>query len=331
VIDRPPKVSIGLAVFNGEKYLRAAIASILAQTFTDFELILSDNASTDQTEQICRLYAAQDSRIVYHRNATNIGGANNANLTFTLSKGQYFRLAAHDDLLSPTWLEQCVAVLDRDPAVVLCDSVTALIDEQGRHLQTLMDTLATSPQPHVRFRDVAQQHNCEMGYGLMRAEVLSRTEFQPNYPESDFGFLCELSLYGQFYRVPELLFYRRHHALSSSATANIYQKMAWYDPRFNPNTSSWLDMIGCFLHLHGLEFSHYARVIWRSPITLLDRLYCSAFALRWLLSRLLLVRSRPVRQKLGLTRNFFSTSLSAVHTTLIRFPLIIQSTRSHGS
>ena len=114
-----PKVSIGLAVYNGERYLRQAIESILGQTYTDFELIISDNASTDSTQQICLEYAAEDGRISYHRNATNIGGANNENLTFRKAKAPYFRWAAHDDYVAPQLLERCVAILDTHPDVVL--------------------------------------------------------------------------------------------------------------------------------------------------------------------------------------------------------------------
>ena len=78
-------MSIGLAVYNGEKYLAEAIESLLAQTFRDFELIISDNASTDGTAEICERYAARDPRIRYSRNTTNIGGANNENLTFSMA------------------------------------------------------------------------------------------------------------------------------------------------------------------------------------------------------------------------------------------------------
>jgi glycosyltransferase involved in cell wall biosynthesis len=83
---KTPKISIGLPVRNGEEYLEESIDSILAQTFTDFELIISDNASTDRTEAICRAYAAKDRRIRYYRNPVNIGGANYGNLTFQLAR-----------------------------------------------------------------------------------------------------------------------------------------------------------------------------------------------------------------------------------------------------
>ncbi|MCB0187328.1 MAG: glycosyltransferase family 2 protein, partial [Caldilineaceae bacterium] len=123
-----PRVSIGLAVYNGEPYLADAIRSILSQSFTNFELIISDNASTDRTAAICQEFAARDSRIRYSRNATNIGGANNENRTFRLARGEYFRWAAHDDICAPELLEKSVAVLDQNPDVVLCYSMTTEID-----------------------------------------------------------------------------------------------------------------------------------------------------------------------------------------------------------
>src|SRR5262245_52473779 len=100
-VRNSPTVSIGLAVYNGGQYLAQAIESILGQSYADFELIISDNASTDETETICRSYVARDERIRYSRNATNIGGARNENLTTTLARGRYFRWAAHDDYLEP--------------------------------------------------------------------------------------------------------------------------------------------------------------------------------------------------------------------------------------
>jgi glycosyltransferase involved in cell wall biosynthesis len=88
-----PRLSIGMPVFNGEKYLKEALDSILAQTYSDFELLISDNASTDRTEQICREYAAKDRRIRYYRNEKNIGAPKNFNRVFELSSGKYFRWA----------------------------------------------------------------------------------------------------------------------------------------------------------------------------------------------------------------------------------------------
>lgn len=98
-----PKVSVGLPVYNGEKYLPQAIKSLLAQTFAEFELIICDNASTDRTQEISRTFTKRDQRIRYHRNPNNLGAAANFNLSFRLSSGEYFKWAA-DDLCAPEFL-----------------------------------------------------------------------------------------------------------------------------------------------------------------------------------------------------------------------------------
>ncbi|UBF27329.1 glycosyltransferase [Kovacikia minuta CCNUW1] len=137
--DRLPRVSVGLAVYNGENYIREAIDSILAQTFEDFELIISDNASTDKTQEICLEYAARDQRIRYDRADRNRGAAWNQNRVFELSTGTYYKLAAHDDVIAPDYLAKCVAVLDQNPAVVLCHSWTRSINEKSEIVEDLGD------------------------------------------------------------------------------------------------------------------------------------------------------------------------------------------------
>src|SRR5882762_1549884 len=114
-----PRISIGLPVYNGENFITDALESILGQTYTDFELIISDNASTDRTEALCKSYAARDPRIRYWRNAENLGAARNFNRVFELSSGEYFKWTAHDDVLAPDYLEKCIEASDRDPSVVL--------------------------------------------------------------------------------------------------------------------------------------------------------------------------------------------------------------------
>jgi glycosyltransferase involved in cell wall biosynthesis len=298
MIDKKPKISIGLAVFNGEKYLETAINSILSQTFSDFELIISDNASTDRTEKICRKYADKDSRIRYYKNPTNIGGSNNENQTFKLACGEYFRLAAHDDFLAPTLLEKCVKILDRNPSIILCYSTTIKIDEQGKSLGAIAQDVATSTIPHKRFKELAKHHDCELAYGLVRADILRKTELQPNYPESDFGFLCELSLYGQFYRIPEPLFYRRYHAeMSGFAYPELYKKMTWHQLNSEKQTQkepSFIDIIKFFFYYQGIQIAHYHRIIARAQLSFSDRVFCYLYTIIWL-------SSRPIRQILNKT------------------------------
>src|ERR1700690_2651657 len=106
--NHKPRVSIGLPVYNGEKYLAAAIDSLLAQTYADFELIISDNASTDRTAKICQEYAELDRRIRYYRQPKNCGIAGNFTRTLELARGEFFQWHAHDDICGPTLLARSV-------------------------------------------------------------------------------------------------------------------------------------------------------------------------------------------------------------------------------
>jgi len=201
-------------VFNGEKYLEEALNSILAQTYTDFELIISDNASTDRTQQICRAYAAMDSRIRYYRNERNLGAPRNFNRVFELSRGKYFKLAAHDDVLAPEYLQKCVSVLDKDPSIVLCHSKTGRIDEQGVLVGTYDHKMRIdSPKSHERFRDlISIKYNpCWPIFGVVRESILGMTPLHGNYPGADGNLLAEIGLYGRIYEIPEYLFFRRDH------------------------------------------------------------------------------------------------------------------------
>ena len=131
---KTPHVSVGMPVYNGERYIAQAIESILSQTFPDFELIICDNASTDATEGMCLEYAAEDPRVRYYRNDRNRGAAWNHNRVVELARGEYFRWQCHDDYCDATLLERCLAVLHGDPSVVLCYPQFVRVDEQGRRL-----------------------------------------------------------------------------------------------------------------------------------------------------------------------------------------------------
>src|SRR5437879_4929447 len=226
-----PRVSIGVAVYNGERYLAEALDSLLAQTFEDFELTICDNASTDRTGEIGRAYAAQDRRVRYVRNPRHLGVGGNFRRAFELSRGQYFRWAAADDLSAPQSLERCVEVLDREPAVVLAYPKIRFIDEHGRVILDYDDRLhLQSPRPRERFRQVLERlGRCNAAYGLMRADVLKRARLFGDFLSSDVVFLAELSLYGTFWEVPEFLFYRRFHPGASTSMDRVRLRAFW-DP-----------------------------------------------------------------------------------------------------
>jgi glycosyltransferase involved in cell wall biosynthesis len=268
MINNEPKVSIGLAVYNGEKYLDEAIQSILSQTFEDFELIISDNASTDRTGEICQAYLAKDARIRYHRNETNIGGANNENLTFKLSRGKYFRLAAHDDVCEPGLIKRLVQALDEDPEVVLALSSMMRINEYGEHLGVVKRTNATEGSPSKRFCSLTNRiHDCEATYGLIRSDIMRQTDLERNYPDSDRTFLCQLSLFGKFFFVDEILFYKRiHPQMSTQVYKDWRERMAWFGDVSDKQITlpQWM------------QFIHYLSIIFRAPISVSEKIKCYA-------------------------------------------------------
>lgn len=216
-----PHVSIGLPVYNGERFLKETLNSLLAQTYSDFELIISDNDSTDQTESICRVYAAQDRRIRYYRNPKNIGVARNFNRVFELSSGKYFKWASADDLCLPNHLTCCLNTIEKNPAAVLVYPKTRFIDENEELLDIEdpgWDLRSEKAYDRLRYVIFAG-HWVNSHYGLMRASALSRTKLFPDYPSGDYRLLGELSLMGTFLEIPEPLFLRRIHPAASSHNA----------------------------------------------------------------------------------------------------------------
>lgn len=227
-----PRISIGLPVYNGENYLEDAIRSLRDQTFADFELILSDNASTDGTREICRRHAAEDPRIRYHRFERNMGAAHNFNHLLDLATGDYFKWAAHDDVCGPRYLEACLAVMDAEPDVVLCHTRSARIDERGEvDGEYEYGVRYDAPTPAERFRDlVVIRHHCINIFGLIRPEVLRRTGLIGAYVASDRVLLAELALHGRLAEVDEVHFFRRMHPDASSALDERSDRLAWFDP-----------------------------------------------------------------------------------------------------
>ena len=269
------KVSIGMPVYNGDNYLAETLDSILGQTYQNFEVVISDNGSTDGTERICREYVAKDPRFQYHRSEVNLGVSRNFKRAVGLSSGDYFMFLAHDDKLAPEFLERCVAVLDTQPEVVLCYPKAIEIDAQGNPLYKKEQPLdAGSPRPHLRFRQmIRMDHNCETLFALIRADVLKKTVIHGDFPDGDRVMQAEVSLYGKYYRVPEYLFLHREHPVRS---INLYptrfERMALLEPQ----------RAGQLVLPHFDEFFEYLRCIRRAPLKFSERLACYGEMLRWL-------------------------------------------------
>ena len=273
MITDTPRVSIGLPVFNGDRYVREAIESILNQSFGDWELIISDNASTDKTEFLCREMATHDARIRYFKNEFNVGAAKNYNRVFELSRGEYFKWAAHDDVCAPDFIENCVAVLDASADVVLCFSTIVDIDASGKRLHE-WDSIPTAdlPTPHERFRNLILPGRCHAIFGLMRADTLRRTPLIGSYADCDRVLLSELGLHGRIRTIREPLFFRRRHGESSiQKFPQRRDRTQWFDPSARPTKFPYWK-----------QFVEYLAVIRRSRLSYSQRMRCRWELIRWL-------------------------------------------------
>jgi len=248
--NRRPRVSIGLPVYNGERFLGKTLDSLLAQTYADFELIVSDNASTDGTADICRRYAEKDRRVRYSRTTENIGAGRNFNRVFELSNGEYFKWASADDLCQPDHLARCLDVLDNDDTVVLAYPKARFIDENGC-LLNINDPGwdLRSQAAHERFRfAIYACHWVNSLYGLIRARALAKTRLMPAYPAGDYRLLAELSLEGKFVEIPDYFFLRRIHSGASSQNIKNFRWSTEFEAENRTGTSLPLWHLG-FDHL----------------------------------------------------------------------------------
>jgi hypothetical protein len=233
-----PIVSVGLPVHNGERYLERAARSVLDQDFERIELIIVDNASDDGTRAIAERLAASDTRVRYYRNPENIGAARNFCRAFELAQGRYFKWAAYDDWLEPTFLSTCVEVLDREPATVLVFPRTSVYDESERLLKQYRHPIGlTSNQATQRFfHSLWNWKYATAVFGLMRTEELSKTRLIQSYKSSDRILFAELVLLGDVRELDEYLF-------NSTETVSVRRgrSATWWtaQPEARPTFDRW--------------------------------------------------------------------------------------------
>ncbi len=230
----PPPVSIGMPVYNGERYVRGAIHALLEQSYTDFDLVISDNGSSDATQEICSEVASRDPRVRYVRADENRGAAWNHNWVFHETGGRYFRWASYDDLVAPTYLQRLVETLDEaPPTTVLAQSLTMLIDEDGAEVGPWNERFdLSSNHASNRLRQLVRHLiQANVFYGLIRRDALERTRLHGAYPSADWVLLAELALIGRFEVVPERLFFRRvHPEMSRFAHKGVFEVAEWFAP-----------------------------------------------------------------------------------------------------
>jgi glycosyltransferase involved in cell wall biosynthesis len=202
------RVSIGMPAYNRGSTITRAIESVLAQTFGDFELIVSDNASTDETEDVCRRYAARDARIRYTRHPGPIGGFPNFQFVLDAARAPYFMWLPPDDYALPRLLERAVAVLDTHADVVCCVPQIEFLGDDGRRWPAegtfpLVGTLAENlwrflydPRDNSRF------------YGLYRRDVLRRVLPPSGYHAFDWTISVGTLMAGKHWELDEILLVR---------------------------------------------------------------------------------------------------------------------------
>lgn len=213
-----PPLTVGLPVYNGERFLAEALDSILGQTYGDFRLVVSDNGSTDATEAICRDYATRDPRVVYLRHDVNRGAVWNFNHVFEHCDTPFFRWGAADDVFAPTCFARCAEVLTAAPtSVAMCYPKTLIIDEEGVPAGEYDDNLdLRSSRPHARIHRIIR--TIVRGnpiFGLVRSDALRATRGHGSFPCADYVLIAEIALTGEIWEIPERLFHRRLHGGTS--------------------------------------------------------------------------------------------------------------------
>ena len=295
------KVVTGLPVYNAQKYLAAAIESHLSQSFGDFDLVISDNGSTDTTSEIYAAYANKDKRIKYLRSAENRGNRWNHRRVFDAidSPAQYFRWAGADDIMEPGLLQTMAEVLNTRPEVEAVVPDTKNIDDNGTIIGSMARTLdLQSSDVFERARDILMaNYQHVIAYGLLRASTLRLMRTRPDYPGWDAIFAWELVLRGKMVQSAGPALLRRFHAGSISRVKTAKEIRKWVEP----NSKA------------GMNFPHWtwayerARVVIACPLSTRDRLRIGTFLARytmWQRGQLINDVTQAARRTFGLSDEY---------------------------
>ena len=247
-----PPLSIGLPVRNAARFLDLTLDSLRRQEFGDFEVLIADNASTDDTPAIARATADADRRFRYVRHERNIGADRNWNYVFGNTKGPLFAWIGGDDACAPSFYRRCVELLAEQPGAVAAFTGVNKIDEHGQVLGEIPEPARWDhPDPAVRFGDYASfRHRCQMCYAVVRRDVLARTDLLTVFPGADRLLIAQLALLGPFARDPARLFSNREHRNRGA---------------FRTYTQFYADS---GLPLRKAVLVHHLRELWATPIRL---------------------------------------------------------------
>jgi glycosyltransferase involved in cell wall biosynthesis len=267
-----PLVSIGMPVYNGSEVMSEAIDSLLAQTMPDLELIISDNASTDNTKEICLDYASRDRRVRYVRNEANIGAFANFDRVVQLARGKYFMWASHDDLWEPDFIRACLEPLETTNAILAYPNTLAFYTDREDRWTIAHDdieqTLGTQ-SPVGRLAKVFRGSEFwVLFYGLMRTEIVQRVIPLPKARAPDMAFVALMALTGEFVHVPQVLFKFRGKERSTAR----YVSRGWLGPDIR----------------QAKKFRNYWPTVWtickrfrNMPMTCNEKIWASLETVRW--------------------------------------------------
>jgi glycosyltransferase involved in cell wall biosynthesis len=279
-MNNPPKVTIAIPVYNGEKYIGKAIESVLNQTYTDFCLTIFDNDSSDNTRQVCEQY--QDERVKYFKNEQNIGMGGNHNRSLEHCDSPYFKWLSHDDMLAPTYLEKCLELLESDSSLGIAHSKTKNIDQDGNTIGDYDHEISlNSTVPSDRFRRLLWMDFIPEIHGVMRTEFLKRTVGYGSFPGADRNCLGHMILLGNVGYVDQYLFYYRTHSQNYSlANKSNLDKQKTFTPEAK-GLRDYLKANAASL----IKWQVYAKSITSSNLSLLEQVKCLICLGEWFAGR----------------------------------------------
>ena len=270
----PPVVSFGLPVYNAEKYLSRLFDSLLAQDLQAIEVVVSDNGSTDRTEDICEEYVRRGLCVRYYRNRENLGQIANFNRVLELARGKYFRWLGADDWLEPEYTRRCVEALETQPEFVGVTTYQDHIHDDGkRDYSEYRGERLDSPSPHVRFQRMgwfmtAGHYTLDPIYTMMRRDILLATHRLQILPNTDQVLAMELSLFGPWTHVPACLAHRRREPI---------QEINWEEVHKRYHPTRYQELHDPHIRMATSLFS----VLRSAPISLGDKLRCIGPVLRF--------------------------------------------------
>jgi glycosyltransferase involved in cell wall biosynthesis len=263
-VSKRPKISVGIPAYNSAAHIGLTIEGLLSQTYGDFELIVSDNASTDATRDIVGEYMRKDPRIRYERHSVNVGANPNYSYLVHRANGEFFKWSSSSDWCAPTFLESCLSELTANPDSVLAVPRTCLFQDSPKSAEAYdhdISLLDDSPSARLRALNETIRLNNAVN-GLIRASALRSTRLVPRYIGADVVFMEHLALLGKFRLIDQRLFYRRMDRATATALQDDKGKLTHHYPKHS---------LGMLLQGSKKQIGRL-RVALRAPLSLGERM-----------------------------------------------------------